>query len=409
MTVTIRSVRAEELSQYIESLSTAFFERPDVAKVAEEVRELWDLERTWAAFDEARLCGTFRSWGTYLTVPGGAQLPASAVSAVTVLPTHRRRGLLRSMATSEHGAIRERGEVFGLLYASEYPIYGRFGYGPACRVASWTLHTRDTSFHAQAPAGGVEVVSPNKETPRVLKAVFDAWRERQPGEIARPDYRWEFDLGRETAWGERWKGYLALRRNGTGEVDGYARYKAKEIWEDRQSRSTLEVSELHALNHDAYVGLWRFLAEMDLVVKVKAEGRTPSERLPWLLTNARAAFASDVGEGLWVRIFDVQRALEARSYEREGSVVLEVIDRELSDARQRFELDAGPAGASVRPTRRSAELSLDIAALSAAYLGGTRLRDAVLAHGADEGREGALAQADDLLRTRDEPWCSTFF
>jgi predicted acetyltransferase len=409
MTVAVRPVQSEELSQYIETLSTAFFERPDVDKVADEVRGLWDLGRAWAAFDGERLCGTFRSFGTQLTVPGGGQLPASAVSAVSVLPTHRRRGVLRSMAAAEHGAIRERGEALGLLYASEYPIYGRFGYGPACRVASWTLHTRDTSLHGGIPAGRVEVVRPDPDTPKVLKAVFEAWRMRQPGEIARPDYRWEFDLGRETAWGERWKGYLALRRNGAGEVDGYARYRAKEIWEERQSRSTVEVSEMHALDHDGYVSLWRFLADMDLVVKVKAEGRTPSERLPWLLTNARAAVPADVGEGLWVRIFDVQRALEARTYEREGKIVLQVIDRELSDAGQRFELDAGPAGTSCRPTRRSADLTLDIAALSGAYLGGTRIRDAVLAHGADEGRHGALAEADALLRTADEPWCSTFF
>ena len=38
--------------------------------------------------------GTFRSWATELTVPGGAALPASAIAAVTVRPTHRRRGIL---------------------------------------------------------------------------------------------------------------------------------------------------------------------------------------------------------------------------------------------------------------------------------------------------------------------------
>ena len=37
--------------------------------------------RTWAAFDGDRICGTFRSWATELTVPGGQALPASAVAA----------------------------------------------------------------------------------------------------------------------------------------------------------------------------------------------------------------------------------------------------------------------------------------------------------------------------------------
>jgi sterol carrier protein len=53
-------------------------------------------------------------------------------------------------------------------------------------------------------------------------------------------------------------------------------------------------------------------------------------------------------------------------------------------------------------------LTFDVAALGATYLGGSRLRDAVLAHGVDDHRNGALADADALLRTADEPWCSTF-
>lgn len=171
----------------------------------------------------------------------------------------------------------------------------------------------------------------------------------------------------------------------------------------------INVNELHALTDEAYAALWRFLAEVDLVSTVKAEGRPAGERLPWLLTNARAAVLSDVGDGLWVRLFDVPRALEARTYERDGSLVLEVIDAEIAGGRTRLHLDAAAGGATCRPTDRSPDLTVDVAALGAAYLGGTRLRDAVLSNGVDEHRAGALAQADAVLRTTDEPWCSTFF
>ena len=77
----IRRLRDDELVGFVETAGTAFLERPkDVAKVADELRSLWDLERTWGAFDGARMCGTFRSWATELTLPGGGRLPASAVS-----------------------------------------------------------------------------------------------------------------------------------------------------------------------------------------------------------------------------------------------------------------------------------------------------------------------------------------
>ncbi|HUG47597.1 MAG TPA: GNAT family N-acetyltransferase [Candidatus Limnocylindria bacterium] len=410
MTLTVRNVRQDELFDFVDAISTSFLERPDVAKVVEEIRPYWDVGRIWAAFDGERMCGTYRTWASELSVPGGRQLPASAVTAVTVLPTHRRRGALRAMTAAEHAAIRQREEVFGLLYASEFTIYGRFGYGPACRQATWTLHTRDTGFLDSRPRGCVELVRPTEETRDQVKSLYEAWRVRQPGEMRRRDFRWDYDLGlRDPAWGEKWKGFLAFHRDEAGGLDGYARYSAKEKWVDRQPRNELIVNELHALNDEAYAGLWRFLGEVDLVATVKAEGRVPSERLPWLLTNNRAAVMSEVGEGLWVRIFDVPRALEARAYEREGRLVLGVVDREAASSPLRYELEVGAAGATCRPTDRSADLTIDVSALGAAYLGGTRLRDAVLASGWEAQRPGALAYADDLLRTADEPWCSTFF
>ncbi len=410
MTVEIRPIRDDELRAYVDVLSTAFLERPDVDKVADELRPLWDLERTWAGFEDGRICATFRSWPTELTVPGGARVPASAVSAVTVLQTHRRRGILRRMVAREHEAARERGEAVALLYASEYPIYGRFGYGPACRSATWTLDARATGFVGERPDGRVELATAAEASRDLIKAVFEAWRTRHAGEIRRRDFRWDFDLGlRESSWDPRWKGFLALHRDAAGTVDGYARYRPEDKWEHRQPRNVLNVDDLQALNDDAYLALWRFLGEMDWVATVKAERRHVGERLPWLLTNARAAVPSEVGDGLWVRLLDVTRALEERTYEREGCVVLEVVGPDATDGRVTLELDAGPDGAHCRPTGESPELTVSVAALGAAYLGGTRLRDAAVATGVDEHRNGALARAEELLRTLDEPSCSTFF
>ena len=409
MAIEVRPVRDDELREFINTVSAGFLEHIDADKVTEEVRPLWDLDRTRAAFAEGRMCGALRTWATELTVPGGQRLPAAAVSAVAVLPTHRRRGILRAMVEAEHDAIRQRDEAFGLLYASEYPIYGRFGYGPGVREATLTLDTRKTGFHP-ASSGRVELVKPDADAIAPLKDVFEQWRHRQPGEIRRRDVRWEYDLAlRETAWGPPWKGFVVLHRDPAGSVDGYVRYHAEDKWEQRQPANPVTVDELHALNETAYASLWRFLAELDWAATVKAERRSPSELLPWLLTNARAFDMSDIGDGMWVRVFDVPRALAARTYEREGSIVLEVVDREASGGRTRVQLDAGPSGATCTETDRSADLTLDVAALGTAYLGGNSLRRAAAAFGVDEHREGALAEADALFRTSDEPWSSTFF
>jgi predicted acetyltransferase len=410
VTIQIRPIRDDEVAAYLDAITTGFLGRPAIAKIADEVRPLWDLQRCHAAFDGDRICGTFRSWATELTVPGGASLPASAISAVTVRPTHRRRGILRSMVASEHEAAVARGESVAILHSAEYPIYGRFGYGMACREAVWTLTTANTAFHGE-PTGSIDLVTIDPTTRDEAHAVFEAWRRRMPGEIRRRDYHWDYDLGlRHSAWDDDWKGFLALHRDASGVADGYARYSTgDDKWASGQPRNTIKLNELHALTDDAEAGLWRYLAEIDWVAIVRAERRSPSDRLPWLLTNARAAEMSDVLDGLWVRLFDVAGALAARTYAGDGDLVLEVIDPAAAGGRLRVRLEAGTNGARCTPTDAQPDLTIDIAALGAIYLGGTRLRDAVLATGYDEHRAGALLEAERLFRTAAEPWCSTFF
>jgi predicted acetyltransferase len=411
MALEIRPVRDEEIAAWLDCTATTFLDRIDVVRVAEEVKPLWDLRRVWGAFEGESIVGTLRSWATELTLPGAARIPAASVSGVSVRPTHRRRGILTRLVDVEHAAARERGEAVAMLYASEYPIYGRFGYGPASPTATWTVNAAAADFRRPL-TGSVELVTPSVEVRDALKVVFDAWRLRQPGEIRRRDFSWDFDLAlRKSVWGPDWKGFVALHRDPSGAIDGYVRYRGEEKWEHRQPQATINVDELHALTDDAYDALWQFLVALDLVTTVRAERRSPTERLPWLLTNARAAEQSEAGDGLWLRLLDVPRALEARAYEHEAALVLELVDRRATDAetRTRLALDAGPAGATCVPTDRSPDLTLDVASLGAAYLGGTRLRDAVAGPGVDEHQPRALAIADRLFATHERPWCSTFF
>ena len=61
-------------------------------------------------------------------------VPVSCLTSVTVLPTHTRRGHLTRLMRAQLDAAVEAGEVASLLVAAEWPIYGRFGYGPLQRV-----------------------------------------------------------------------------------------------------------------------------------------------------------------------------------------------------------------------------------------------------------------------------------
>ena len=220
MNPVIRHPTPEEMPAFVTAMNTGFLEPVDAEKtekVAEELRQLWDLDRVWAAFDGDRLVGTFRSFATQLTVPGCAQVPGTALTAVSVMADHRRQGILRAMVAAEHEAARDRGEVLALLYSAEYPIYGRFGYGPATEEVTWTLDALAAEFHGE-PTGSVEFVPPSEATRDEMIRVFEAQRARSVGEVARVPYRWDYALAlRRSAWGDDWKGFVAFHRGPAGE------------------------------------------------------------------------------------------------------------------------------------------------------------------------------------------------
>jgi predicted acetyltransferase len=410
--ITIRPIRDDELVTWFETFGTAFYIWPtDANALAEARREMIELDRTLGAFDGDTMVGTFRSFDTPLTLPGGARVPTSAVTAVSVRPTHRRRGALNQMMVHDLRRAAAAGAAASILIASEWPIYGRFGFGPATWAARWTLRTRAAQFRVE-PVGSIEIVDALTAR-KLLPDLYDAVATAQHGEIGRQDFRFDLDLGlKELPGRPRWKGSVAIHRDESGNPDGFARYHGEEAWEEGIPDNKLILDELRGVTLEAEIDLWRFLAEMDLTAMIQADTRREHEPLPWYLDEARAARSSKVNEFLWLRPLDVARLLGERRYERDGALVLEVadvLDGKAGPAAGRYRLEVRDGSAICARTDAAPDLAVEARALGAAILGGTRLVDASRVSGAEEHRAGALALADGLLWTADPPWCATWF
>ena len=170
--LTVRTIEASEIDSWVRCMGVGF-----LFTVADGYGQYFlgdiDLERTWGAFDDGRVVGTLRSFATPFTAPGPAETSVAALTNVTVAPTHRRRGLLTKMITSELRATVDRGEPVGILIASEYPIYGRFGYGAAIEAATYSVDLATTRFR-HSPDGSTELVdlgTLRREAPRALRAL----------------------------------------------------------------------------------------------------------------------------------------------------------------------------------------------------------------------------------------------
>lgn len=402
----VRTIHASEIEDWVECMGVGFL-RPRAEGFAEYCLEEFDLDRTWGAFDPAGVVGTLRSFPSHLTVPGPAQLEVSALTNVTVAPTHRRQGLLTEMIVADLESSVERSEALSILIASEYPIYGRFGYGAAVESATYTVDAGAISFR-EPGAGRVELV--DLATMRAqAPALYDRFRFGQPGAIDRSHHLWDRILHQVRFPGDDPpKDYHALYRAESGEVEGYLLYQAQPKWEGMRPVGTLSVDELVALTPAAYRRLWQYCCDVDLVSTVHASDRPVDEVLPWLVVDGRAVRQSARFDFVWVRVLDVCAALSGRRYMTEGKVVFEVRD-ELGFAAGRFMLEGGAEGAECVPSSQSAELSIPVDTLGALYMGAVSLRAFAQAGRVDVHDGSALERADVMFRSPITPWCSTWF
>jgi len=122
--------------------------------------------------------------------------------------------------------------------------------------------------------------------------------------------------------------------------------------------------------------------------------------------NADFPSAVRVGDGIWVRLVDVGKALSSRSYASENELVVDVVDSFCSWNEGRWKL----AGGVCERTDDDADLRCDVSVLGSVYLGGFTFGELRRAQRVDELRPGAVDRADALFRrTGAGPWCPEIF
>jgi predicted acetyltransferase len=406
----VRTIASDDdIAAYLRCMRTAFLDGKDItAEMVAYVRDRWDLSRTWGAFDEGELCGTTRTFPSRLRLPGLGDVPVSCLTQVTVLPTHTRQGHLTRMMRTQLEAAVEAGEVASLLVAAEWPIYGRFGYGPYCEWVQWQVDT-DLAQVVGEPVGRCRIVDAST-LEKAASTVLARHQARTPGAIERPDWLLARRVGTDLPPGEdRKESRVYVVHEGTDdEPDGFTYYEPKERWEGMRSASTIEVQELVATSPEAERELWRYLLDVDLVSMVQVDG-DPASAIRHVVRDGRAARQTGRWDHIWARILDVPAALEARSYARSDRLVLEVIDG-FCGRGGRFVLDASPDGASCVPAGgEAADVTLPVAALGAAWVGGTDLRAIAAGGGVDEHASGAVERLAALLSWHQVPDCPTDF
>jgi predicted acetyltransferase len=415
----LRPITPDEFDAFGEVPTQAFNDTSWSAEAVEQELLVFEFDRSLAAFDGDAIVGTAAAYSFQLTVPGGIA-DAAGVTFVSVLPSHRRRGILSAMMRHELADIAGRGEAIAALFASESGIYGRYGYGCASGQLRLTIRRGEGALSpAAAGRGGpnrssvrLRAVPPADLRPELAK-VYDSAAPRRPGMMARDERWWQSVLADPESARRGMSSLRCLLADDDSGPRGYALYRTKPDWaEDGLPFGSLSVRELIAADPAVTAALWTDLLTRDLIGEVVARQRPVDDPLLDMLADRRRARAY-LTDGLWIRLTDVPAALCQRRYSSAADVVIEVTDELLPANAGRWRLQCpGPADggtASCERTAAAADIVLPVAALGAGYLGGTRLGALAAAGLIAERTDGALARLSAAMYADPAPWCPLTF
>jgi predicted acetyltransferase len=384
--------------------------------IDEQLRAVADRRTTgvWdrTAAEPLSPVSTVSSWPTDLTVPGSRSVPAWAISAVTVSPTHRRKGIARAMLESELRTAARLGCAVAVLTVSEATIYSRYGFAPTAMMANWQIDPRRARWTGPATDGRVHFVSLEQLRVEGL-AIVERVRLETPGQIAFSGHLWERLLG----FGDtspKAKSKRAVRfDDADGVAQGFAVFRVTNS-ESNFDTHILEVDYFAAATDEAYAALWRFLLEMDLISEVRAPLRPVREAFAWQVSDFRAVQKTLERDHMWARILDLTAALEARRYNGPGRIVVDVADP-LGFANERILLEVSVDGVATvtrwdaEAPEGAADVSLTVNELGALYLGGVSAVILTKAGRITENSEGSAAVLDSLFESPVSPWLSIWF
>lgn len=412
----IRAVNESELLAFAHVGQQAFNSNWPIEQQLELDRQIFEPERSLAAFDDDRMVGTTLAFSFGLTVPGGGIVGAAGISAVAVLPTHRRRGILSALMRRQLTDIAAGGEPVAALFASEAAIYGRYGYGSAAEQYSFTINRGEGRLRPR-PGGPVAPPVLRLAEPRDsvadLRSVYDVVRATRPGMLTRSDAWWNVLLADPEFMREGSCPLRCVIAEDQSGPRGYALYAAKPDWgRDEMPAQVLWIRDLFAVDPAAAAALWADLLSRDLVSEVRTRMRPTDDPLLHLLADPRRARAR-VSDGLWIRLVDLPAALRERRYACGVDLVIEVADHLLPANEGRWRLQAGGPADQAEPTcertAAAADIVLPVSALGAAFLGGTRLGALAGAGLVTELRPGTLAALSAALWWDPAPWSPMMF
>ncbi len=406
MAVEFRNARKDEFDDYRRVVNYVVPGVPSDEPRPEAPTWRLNPEHTICAFVDGQLVSTYGAYDFTVRL-NGAPVSMAGVTNVGTLPGYRRRGFIRELVTRGLSDARDRGQSCAILWASYAAIYQRFGYGFASLRTGYTWDPRYGALTGPPATGQADVVTFEEGRPIAQRLLAQHVAPRNLM-IERSDEAWNriFEPDEPS-----WKPHqMVIYRDAPGEPRGYLYFRNREDEDlfDPGPDQCMKVGAFVALDTDAYRGLWNSLAAHDLVREIEMEGVPEDDPAPLLLEEPRT-LRRRTGDGIWMRIADVELALGQRLYGAPGALTIAVEDELCDWNAGTYRLETDGATSRVARTSAEADLTLPVARL-ASLLSGFASATQLARLGLIEARDSSVLElADRIVATAYRPYCQDEF
>jgi predicted acetyltransferase len=403
MTTEYRVVRPEDIDQLVPVEAQAFYGTATPERI-EMQRRLIPPEWTVAAFVDGRCVASVRSIPMVRRLNGG-KCGHGAVGPVACDAGYRRQGHIGRLLKLALERMRDNRQPLSGLHTPHDALYARYGWERAEGRRGYKFRPKDIRFRQRGARGSLSPIGVEDwERPN---AIFNAWAGLRNGPFLRNQIWWQNavlelrdNAGTRPASAYAWVGE-------SGRDEGYIIYgNHSQAPEGRWPPQAILVYDFIALNGDAYRGMIEHLTTHDLAEYILME-LPPEDPFPDLLEEP---FRVELrhAEGSMIRIVDIERAFERRTYIGGAPVsfTMQIEDPSAPWNQGTWRVEAAEGQTRAERTDAAPDLELNANTLAPLYTGHMRPDVAASVSLIKVNRPEALAAMAQCFAVYYPPYCN---
>jgi len=359
-----RKIRPDEMPK-IYLINCVAFEGPwEPPKPETDPKEETKPDRTdrqwWISEeDDGTFCGCLAVY-KYDVRFDGHLAGMGGIGGVSTLPQHRRKGAVRACMNASLADMRERGDVFSVLYPFSRAYYRQFGYEDGASVSEWNIPF--SALKLPDAGGTIEMLMPGGDLSaigQIYAACAENWNlsvDTTAMSHFLPKTNWMKD-----------KRYLYIWRDENGVPGGmmmftkvnrvmdcvaeFGKYNQLLFRDARALTALLNFAKTFAADYDSI----RFFAPQGVRVQsLISEGNDITCAMKY---NCMA------------RLVNVPKALQMCRTSGEGSIVIAVEDKILAENSGAWKVTFAPGGNIVEKTDEAPDVEMPVGELTQLLLG----------------------------------------